>query len=138
MLGVLVTFLVTGLTPSPAQSSNMRRRLYGLIRQTRINHDLPVLHMDRYLSKYCRRHTKDMVQQNRLFHSTDLAGRVSRYNANWWGENVGYAGTLRRLLRAWIRSPDHRANLLDRHFHYIGIGVVHARGYFWSTNIFYG
>lgn len=138
MLGVLVTFLVTGLTPSPAHAKNLRRRLYELIKQTRLNHDLPVLRLDRNLSKYCRRHTLDMAQQNRLFHSTDLAGKVSRYNADWWGENVGYAGTLRRLRYLWMHSPGHRANLLNRHYRYIGIGVVRARGWFWSTTIFYG
>jgi uncharacterized protein YkwD len=138
VLGVLVTFLVTGLSPSPAESKGLRRRLYHLIEHTRKNHGVHGLRLDRDLSKYCRRHTVDMVQQNRLYHSTNLAGRVGRYNAKYWGENVGYAGTLRRLVRLWLRSPDHRANLLDRHFRFVGIGIVRARGWVWSTTTFYG
>jgi uncharacterized protein YkwD len=138
VLGVLVTFLVAGLTPSPAQAKNLRRRLYQLIEQTRMNHGVHGLRLDRDLSKYCRRHTLDMAQQDRLFHTTNLAGRVGRYDAKWWGENVGYAGTLRRLRYLWMHSPDHRANLLDRHYRFVGVGVVRARGWLWATTTFYG
>lgn len=138
MLGVLVAFLVAGLNPSPAQATNLRRRLYELIERTRVQHGLPALHMDRNLSKYCRRHSLAMLQQNRLYHTNDLVGKVRRYNANWWGENVGYAATPRRLRYLWMHSADHRANLLNRHFHNIGIGVVQGRGWIWATTIFYG
>ncbi|MBA3691285.1 MAG: hypothetical protein H0W82_07725 [Actinobacteria bacterium] len=138
MIGVLVTLLVTGLSPSPAQSTNLRRKVYRLIERTRERHGLPALHLDRDLSRYCRRHTRQMVSQNRLFHSTDLVGKVRRYNANWWGENVGYAQTAKRLRYLWMHSPGHRANILNRHFHHIGVGVVRGRGWVWSTTIFYG
>lgn len=138
MLGVLVTFLVAGATPSPARATNLRRRVFELIQRTRINHSLPLLHMDRDLSAYCRRHSEDMMQQDRLYHTTDLAGKVRRYNAKYWGENVGYAGTPRRLRYLWMHSADHRANLLNRHFHSIGVGVARGRGWLWATTIFYG
>lgn len=138
MLGVLVTFLVTGLTPSPAEATNLRRRVFELIQRTRLNHGLPALRMDRDLSRYCRRHTLAMVQQNRLFHSADLAGKVRRYNARYWGENVGYAATPRRLRYMWMHSASHRANVMNRHFRSIGIGVVRGRGWLWATTIFYG
>jgi uncharacterized protein YkwD len=138
VLGALVTVLVAGLIPSPAQAKHLRRRLYHLIEHTRKNHDVHILRLDRDLSKYCRRHSLDMVQQNRLYHSTNLASRVGRYDARYWGENVGYAGTLRRLVRLWMHSPDHRANLLDRHFRFVGVGVVRARGWLWATTTFYG
>lgn len=138
MLGVLASFLVASLTSSPAHASGLRRRLFRMIDHTRVKHGLPVLHLDRQLSRYCRRHTLDMARQNRLYHSADLARKVSRPNANWWGENVGYAKTARRLRYLWMRSADHRANILNRHFRSIGVGVVRARGWVWATTIFYG
>lgn len=138
MLGVLITFLVTGLTPSPAEATTLRRRLFKVINQTRVNHGLRILRMDRDLSKYCRRHSQDMAQQDRLYHTTDLVAKVRRYNAKWWGENVGYAGTLRRLRYLWMHSPGHRANLMNRNYRSMGVGVVHARGRLWATTIFYG
>ena len=51
-------------------------------------------------------------------------------NVGSWsvGENLawgtGVLATPRATVRAWMQSPDHRANLLDRHFADVGIGVA--------------
>ena len=50
-------------------------------------------------------------------------------NASWWlGENIGWgSGSLAEpiaMVRAWMHSPPHRANILSRHFRDIGIGIV--------------
>ncbi len=43
------------------------------------------------------------------------------------GENLGWGettlGTPRALMAAWMKSPPHRANILERRFREIGIGV---------------
>jgi uncharacterized protein YkwD len=48
--------------------------------------------------------------------------RVGENLAYEWGENATPAA----IVRAWMRSPDHRANLLSRRYREIGVGV--ARG----------
>ena len=53
-------------------------------------------------------------------------------NASWWlGENIGWgSGSLAEpaaIVRAWMHSPPHRANILSRHFRDIGIGIVRRR-----------
>ena len=40
--------------------------------------------------------------------------------------------------RAYMASPDHRANMLDGRFHDVGISFVFRDGVMWSTMIFYG
>ena len=41
------------------------------------------------------------------------------------GENLAVGlWTPRQVLRAWINSSEHRANLLNGHFRVIGIGVA--------------
>ena len=51
-------------------------------------------------------------------------------NVGSWsvGENLawgtGVLSSPRATVRAWMQSPDHRANLLDRHFADVGIGVT--------------
>jgi uncharacterized protein YkwD len=45
-----------------------------------------------------------------------------------WGQNVAW-GSLkeagpRAIVRAWMRSPEHRQNLLDRQYRFTGVGVV--------------
>lgn len=39
-----------------------------------------------------------------------------------WGASV--VGTPRLIVRAWMESPEHRANVLNRRFREIGLGVV--------------
>jgi uncharacterized protein YkwD len=39
-----------------------------------------------------------------------------------WGQR--HLATPRAMVRAWMQSAEHRANLLDRHFADVGIGVA--------------
>jgi len=43
-----------------------------------------------------------------------------------------------RVFKAWVRSSEHRANMLNRRYRRTGIGVARAHGYLWITMIFYG
>ena len=53
---------------------------------------------------------------------------VPRYGAWTVGENIAWGSdsyaTPKEIVRAWMHSPGHRANILDRSFREIGIGVV--------------
>ncbi len=44
------------------------------------------------------------------------------------GENIAWGGgdrgSPRGIVRSWMRSSGHRANILDRDFEHIGVGVV--------------
>jgi uncharacterized protein YkwD len=56
------------------------------------------------------------------------------------GENIAYGyETARALVSAWMHSPGHRANILNRHFHRIGIsGWRSADGTTYATQDFVG
>ena len=57
------------------------------------------------------------------------------FHGNWAGENLGVGlWSPRRMLRSWIASAPHRANLLGRHYRWIGIGI--SRG-IWSGHAAY-
>ncbi len=43
------------------------------------------------------------------------------------GENVGYATTVYSVHKALMASPAHRANILDRRWRGVGVGVVQVR-----------
>ena len=109
-----------------------------LLNRVRARHDLPQLRLNPRLSRAARRHTRDMVRR-RYFAHDSLDGRsfsqrihAARYvprGASWWiGENLGWgSGSLAEpmsLVRAWMRSPGHRANILNRTFRDIGIGIA--------------
>ena len=56
------------------------------------------------------------------------------------GENIAYGyETPRDLVSAWMHSPGHRANILDRHFHRLGVaGWRSTSGTTYATQDFVG
>jgi uncharacterized protein YkwD len=137
---VLVVAVLLPATASrgDAQGLTRRGRMLRLLNQTRRAHGLQVFRLNLSLSRYAMTHSKHMAASRTLFHTSDLYSKVRSYGPSRWGENIGYASTLRLLRTLWMRSAPHRANILNAGFRRIGIGIVKARGVFWVTTIFYG
>lgn len=109
-----------------------------LLNRTRARHGLPPLRLNAKLTAAATKHSRDMVRRRYFSHDSpdgrDMLDRVraARYvprNAGYvLGENIGWgSGPLAEpmsLVRAWMRSPGHRRNILDRRFRDIGIGIV--------------
>ena len=73
-----------------------------------------------------------------LFHTDDLGYKLRYVDWRTWGENVGAGIDPYGLYKAYMASPDHRANILDKRFDHVGISFVVRKGIMWSTMIFYG
>jgi len=109
-----------------------------LLNRVRARHGLPGFRLNAKLSHAARRHSRDMVR-HRYFAHDSLNGRspfdrmrathyVPRHSTWWLGENIGWgSGSLAEpivMVRAWMHSPPHRANILSGRFRDIGIGIV--------------
>jgi uncharacterized protein YkwD len=138
VFGVLLVTLVAAGPAVPAQAEGLRGRMLHAVNRTRINHDLHRLRLNLRLSHHAHRHSARMARRGGIFHTPDLAGMVRRYGATSWGENVCQAGTVHRVRRLWMRSADHRYNMLHRPYDRAGVGVVRAHGWLWVTVMFYG
>ena len=59
-------------------------------------------------------------------------------NVGWrkLGENVGRGPSVASLQSAFIGSPEHLANMLDRRFQWVGIGVAYGGGQMWVAEVF--
>ena len=82
-----------------------------------------------------------MAAESRLSHrGWDAALRKAGLTDDALGENVAYNyATPEAVMRGWMQSPGHRANILRPDFKRIGIGcVVDARGHRWWTQDFAG
>jgi uncharacterized protein YkwD len=136
---LVVAVLVAGMS-SPVHADDVTRRdkTLHLLNQTRRNYGLRVFRLNADLSHFAWQHSRRMADRNECFHTVDLYGAVRSYSPSTWGENVGEAGTLRRIRTLWMGSAGHRANILNPRFRRVGIGVVKARGVMWVTVIFYG
>jgi uncharacterized protein YkwD len=139
IIALVVAVLVTG-TAAEADAGALRRRnrMLHLLNGVRRHHDLPTFRLNRELSTKALRHSRRMASANSLFHTQDLYRVVRSYDPSCWGENVGQAGSMRTVLRLWMRSAGHRSNILRRAFRRVGVGVAKASGSFWVTVMFYG
>src|SRR4051794_20849000 len=106
-----------------------------LLNKIRHRHGLRKFHRNRRLGKAARRHSRAMARHHFFAHG-DFLGRIrsARYlrgSRSWTvGENIAWGSfdyaTPRSIVRGWMHSPPHRANILSGRFREIGIGV--ARG----------
>jgi uncharacterized protein YkwD len=101
---------------------------------------LPKLRLDPQLSWVAKYHTKAMARKNSLYHATNyqLSHRITRWRVI--GENIGedQGGTVGALQAAFMASPEHKANILDSSYKFVGVGVVIKKGMMWVTLDFEG
>lgn len=85
------------------------------------------------------------VEIKKQFSHTRPDGRewstvLNDYNVsvNYGGENLAYGyNTAESVMEGWMNSPGHRANILNKNFNQIGIGVyVDASGVVYATQLF--
>ena len=120
-------------------SSNYERRVAELVNVERQKNGLGPLTFDSSISNVARIKSKDMSDNNYFAHQSPNYGSAAdmltqngiRYSA--WGENIA-AGqrTPEEVVRAWMNSPGHRANILGSHFTRIGVGYVNSGRPYWT------
>jgi uncharacterized protein YkwD len=114
----------------------VRSAVLCLLNVQRRAHGLPTLHASRPLRKAATRWSQTMVRGRFFDHSrsgSTLRRRVARTaylrrTRSWaLGENIAYGagpqGSAAAIVSAWMGSAPHRANILERRFRDIGIGV---------------
>jgi uncharacterized protein YkwD len=139
-LALIVASLAT-LAPASAGGTTPTERKWDMfhrVNKARRNQDLAPLRMHDLLSRKALRHSREMRDDGRIYHSSNLYGSLRRYKPRTWGENVGMAGTVRRLHELFMASAPHRANILRAGYRRVGIGIARAGGMLWATLIFYG
>lgn len=94
------------------------------------------LRLDPELSRAARLHSREMVKQDKLYHTP--SDKLGRRVTNWTvlGENVGVGGDVESLHDAFMASPAHADNVLYDPFRHMGVGTVKHDGQLWVTVIF--
>jgi uncharacterized protein YkwD len=127
------------LVPAATNLSRIRTATLCLLNKERTKRGRRKLRSQGTLAGVARRYAGQMVREGFFDHvspggSTMLArikataylrGDLARWSV---GENLAWAtsrlATPKRTVRAWMDSPGHRRNILDRSYAEIGIGVV--------------
>jgi uncharacterized protein YkwD len=120
-----------------ASEDQLLRATLCLLNAERSRRGLPRLRLNDRLSEAADRHSRDMVRRRYFAHDSltgaSFVDRIRRTgylrSARSWSvaENLawgsGNRGTPAQIMRAWMDSPAHRANILTGRFREVGIGV---------------
>jgi uncharacterized protein YkwD len=118
------------------------RELFSSVNQARQAQGLPPLRWNEALAAAARRHAAIMAERGTAQHAFDgelsLSARVKQAGAHftWLSENVCEGPTPIFIHAQFMKSPAHRANVLDRDMDSIGIGIADHDGQLYAVEDF--
>jgi uncharacterized protein YkwD len=143
---LLALALLASLLPAPsgagsslpiAHISRVERTIVRCTNGARRAHGLRPLRRNHVLRHAATYHARNMLRY-RFFSHRDVFGqspvdRVSRFARrgafHWIGENIAVGNwSPRDACRAWMGSPEHRANILSARFSMTGVGYARGAG----------
>jgi hypothetical protein len=118
--------------------SSYNSRLISLFNQTRSQHGLAPLTVAGGTSEVAAAWTSHMASGGGLAHNPDLRHQLETHGSPDWttyGENVGDGTTDNpdALFQAYMSSPEHRANILNSGYRFMGVAVVFSGSTAWNT-----
>ena len=126
----LATLLVSFASTADARLLSEREgALLRAMNTARAAYALPPLRVDPRLQRAARGHSAAILRNGSFSHGS-FAYRLRRHGVRTplVGENlawgVGSLASPRAVVRAWLASPGHRANLLRRAFSRVGVGAL--------------
>ena len=128
----------TAAVPTPSTLAVSSQSILCLLNVERTTRGLVPLRSSELLARASVAHSGDMVSHRYFAHDTpqgvSLADRVRsagyvKSRSDWLvGENIAWgSGSLaspRALVDAWMKSPPHRANILQGRYREVGVGLV--------------
>lgn len=123
--------------PSTGNMAQIGRSILCLLNAERSARHLKPLRPNKRLARAAIGHSRNMVSRHYFAHNGadgDPLSRIKRAGyiprVGFWtvGENLAYGSgsfaTPASIMKAWMNSPEHKANILTRGFKEIGIGIV--------------
>jgi uncharacterized protein YkwD len=143
-LAALVVVGVSVLLMARAQTSasTAEQQLFAGVNRARKAQGLPGLKWSEALATAARRHAALMAQHGSAEHGytgePSLASRVTQAGAHfvWVAENVIQGAGAEGIQEEFLKSANHRANILDSGMDSIGVGVVERGGRLFAVEDF--
>ena len=138
MVGIMLCWPAYGQTPT----LRVERELFAAVNQARRAQGLTPLRWDESLAAAARRHAEAMAEHGSAQHGFEgepsLSARVKQAGAHfsWLSENVIQGPSPEFIHTQFMKSPPHRANILDRDMDSIGVGVVEQGGQLFAVEDF--
>jgi len=106
--------------------------LLDLTNKERAKEKLPPLKPNAKLFKAARGHSKNMAELDMMLHEIDGKGTQERLDAVGYryltgAENIAKGlKDFEKLMEGWMASEQHKANILNKKFQEIGIGIAYT------------
>ena len=119
--------------PTAATTQRIAASVLCLVNVERRKLGRKALLRSRRLALAASAHSKDMLRRRYFDHERAPGGpallarlRRTGYRGATYAENIGYGSDFNatRIVRAWMRSPPQRANILHPRLRFAGIGLV--------------
>lgn len=128
-------------SPTFANTDDAARYLVQRVNQVRQQYGLRQLISDPLLTYVAWHHSADMARRNFFAHvnpdGEDPNDRYQRQGGHGFvGENIVYDTTIEGAHTRLMGSPGHRANILQRDYTHIGVGVYFENNHFYVTQLF--
>jgi len=142
---LLGPLLPAGEKAKPFQHTPNEVKTFELTNLERKKKDVPALKLNPELSKIARAHSANMAQQGKMEHKLDDKTPFDRlrdagYKFSSAAENIAAGGdgaTMEMIMKAWMESKGHAANILEAEFTEIGVGIARDKeGQLYFTQIF--
>jgi uncharacterized protein YkwD len=144
----------------PSQSSNgvqymstIEADILTYTNQERQKIGLAPLTINATAAKYARSKSEEMIRLNYFDHKSPVNGYITDiaqknswrysyigeniYTMNFTGQRIEDVASGQKIVQSWMNSPGHRANILNKSYTQIGIGVTYENGKAMATQIFY-
>lgn len=146
--GALTSPSATAATPSTVRSfaaasrstpsvAAYESRVVKRTNHRRATHDRVALHRRACVTRYAERWARHMARTETMVHQ-HLTPILRACGLRLVGENIAYGyPTAKSVVRAWMASPGHRANILTRRYRQIGVGAARdSHGVMWVSQVF--
>jgi uncharacterized protein YkwD len=129
---LLAAVVLSGCLGPEAQS------IFDKTNATRTSLRIRALTEDTKLDTKAQALAESMARQHKIFHSADLrSGVPAGYTT--LGENVAVGPTIDAVYSAWLRSSGHYANIVNKAYSRIGVGVAKGSdGQYYAAQDFWG
>ncbi len=118
LVGALIVLTLAGCESTQGD----RQHVLDLVNQSRAQNGLPAVRENFELDVKADNWAQHLRNVCALSHSTLSDGAPPAWRK--LGENVGYGGDIDQVHTAYMNSPGHRANILDRGFTQMGSAAV--------------
>lgn len=132
------------MVPDTKSLLSHEQQVFELVNKERAQRGLPLLKLNAELSRVARIKSQDMIDKKYFAHNSPTYGSPFqmmqkfglRFSAA--GENIAYGQkTAADVMKTWMNSPGHKANILSEAYTNIGIGVAKmANGTLYWTQMF--